>query len=190
MDHRQKPKMGSLQTALNLMLLARSFDLETDQTIEACAHRIEDLHQPYRLLKLDMARRITTEVIPATDAYDFNVSVRRRSQGVDLTTVRAHGNILHSEGLETTLIRGHIRLGWLFLIITFGTMLFIGCGLLGIVMMGEAPAPALIAYMVIIGPLSLWFGWLVQKDYRLLTVYLARALDAEETKLGMEDNFL
>ncbi len=182
MDKWQKSKADSLQTTLNLMLMARSFDLETDQTVEASAHRIEDLHQPYHLLKLDMARRITTRVVPAINAYDFDMSVRRRSQGLDLTTVRARGNILHSEGLGMTLIQGHIRLGWLFLILIFGAMLFIGGGLLGIIIMGEAPAMALIAYLVIIGPLALWFGWLVQKDYRLLIVHLAEVLDTKETK--------
>ena len=183
MNNQQKLKADSLQTALNLLLLARSFGFESDQTIEAFARRIEDLHQPYHLLRLDMARRITTKVVPVTDAYGFDVSVRRRSQGIDLTTVRARGNILHSEGLETTLIRGHIRLGWLFLISIFGAMLFIGGGLLGIVILGEAPATALIAYMFIIGPLALWIGWLVRKDYHLLTANLAGVLGTKETKL-------
>lgn len=183
-DTRQKPKGESLHTVLNLMLLARSFDLETHQTTEASAQRIEDMHQPYHLLKLDMARRITTEVASADDAYDFSVAVRRRSRGVDLTTVRARGRILYSEGLDATLIRGHIRLGWFFLVSTFGAMLFIGGLLLGIIMLDQAPAVALIVYMGIVGPLSLWLGWLVRKDYRLLAAHFAEALVADEVRRG------
>jgi hypothetical protein len=189
MMDKQKMNADSLQNVLNLLLLARSFGLETDRTIETSAKRIENLHQPYHLLRLDMAQRITTNVIPVRDAYDFSVSVCRRSQGVDLTTVQAHGHIIHSEDLESTLIHGHIRLGWLFLIATFGVMLCTGGGLLGIVIMGEAPAMALIAYMVIIVPLTFWFGWLVRKDYQQLTAYLARMLDAKETKLDTAGAF-
>lgn len=189
MEKSKGPVLSTLNTYWNLALLARGFDLETKLPPEVCAERLADLHQPYRLLKFDLASRTTAQVTPHEDGYSFDLRIKRRNRGVDYTSVKATGRIVHSAGLEATLIRGTIKLGWLFMLTTVGAIVAVIVGLLMVVLFEGIQFGGLLASLGIMGAVALWVVLIIQTDYRILTQRLAGQLAAVDVRETGRDLF-
>ncbi len=156
----------------NRALFARSFEVITDLTPEEAGRRLNDLRQTRGFMQ-PVSR--TASVKHRIDRiYDFDLRIRRNSRGVNYTTVKATGVIVIDKGLARTVVRGDMRVGWLYALLLLATPL--------VLVVWWLFAPFLFYSIFLLMFLGVWAImlvysiWQISLDYRQLVMLIENAL--------------
>lgn len=159
--------VGAIRYWWNLMLFARGFEFEVDAPADRVAQRLAQIEVPEGTVPSLEPRVGEMHVLPdeETQAHNFDLRVARVQMRGAVTTVQAKGRIIYSQGYQTTIVRGHIRLGAIY----YAIMLFsILGGLFGIVTgLASGTTSSTLAGLFTLS-VTLLIVLQVHSDYRLL----------------------
>lgn len=94
---------------LDVVLLAKAFEWDVDDSPEACAEELSKLAKPRAGVLDRMSQDV--RVGETHDPYtDFEVAVKRYGRG-SYKSARAIGRIIRDKGRQKTVVRGKVRLG-------------------------------------------------------------------------------
>ena len=177
--------VGAMRYWWSRALFARQFEIEVNLPPARLAHYLDNVHQPMEGWIEPSGRTVTIREIEPERMYEFEMLLKRRSRGQDYTRARANGRIVYSEGYQTSIIRGDVRLAASNLLIHVVTFIpFV----LAMLFAFSSGVPDLYIPVIGLGLLTLLFtSWQIFADYHeLQAVLLYQIEQAHQEQLAAD----
>lgn len=163
--------VGAIRHWWNLMLFARGFEFEVESPSNRVAAALQSVDIPDDPLWEDRVGEVRVEA--DDDAHTFDLKVNRVQNPITYTSVRATGRIVYSAGYGTSIVRGHVRLGWAYYVLLIAILAFASGNWIDLIQ--RLPVPGLLMGLFTVAMVGLSI-WQIRADYRLLIQRLVEAV--------------
>ncbi len=186
--------VGTVRYWWGWALFSRQFEMDVNVPPIRIAEHLGKVRQPMQGFPMATERSVTIRVVESERIYTFDMRIKHRSRGVNYTSVKAAGRIVYSEGYATSIIRGDVRLGWVYF--AAHILSFIGV-IVGLVIstLGGAPAFSVPIFAFIVLAV-LYATWRIYADYIELQAMLMNQIEmayleqlaSDQGKVSDDDN--